>query len=122
MSDQRMQACQDTATIGMSMQKVEVIHAPLMSREFVVGPFLFRFSLWPHAAHTGISPSTHLKNRLAALRTEHGLTARELAAALHLSPATFQALEAGTYAPSLQLALRISSYFSLPVEAIFSLS
>lgn len=103
-------------------QKVDTLHAALVSREIVFGPLLLHVSLWRHAVRRWDAPQPCLRNRLAALRAEHALSRRELATALHLSLATFQALEAGTYTPTLPLALQISNYFSLAVEDIFSFS
>ena len=60
-------------------------------------------------------------NRLAALRTDRGLTRRELADAVGVHYQTIGYLERGEYKPSLVMALRIAALFELPVEAIFSL-
>jgi DNA-binding XRE family transcriptional regulator len=43
-----------------------------------------------------------------------------LAALVEVSPPTVGALERGDYFPSLDLALRLSEVFGLPVEALFS--
>ncbi len=59
-------------------------------------------------------------NRIAVLRAEHGISRRELADALHIHHQTVGYLERGDYHPSLGLAIRLSRYFSLPIEAIFS--
>lgn len=59
-------------------------------------------------------------NRLAVLRTERGLSRLGLANALGINYQTVGYLERGEYNPSLELALRISEFFDLPVEAIFS--
>ncbi len=60
-------------------------------------------------------------NRLAVLRAERGLTRQRLADGLDINYQTVGFLERGDYAPSLELAMRISELFHLPVEAIFSL-
>lgn len=60
-------------------------------------------------------------NRLALFRTERGLSRQELAAALEVNYQTIGYLERGDYYPSLELALRISRFFGVPVETIFSL-
>ncbi|AOW93352.1 transcriptional regulator [Rhodococcus sp. WMMA185] len=44
----------------------------------------------------------------------------QLAALIEVNPQTVGALERGDHYPSLDLALRISAVFELPVEAIFS--
>lgn len=61
-----------------------------------------------------------LHNRLAVLRAERGLSRQDLASALGVNYQTIGYLERGDYNPSLDLALRIAEYFSLPVEAIFN--
>jgi putative transcriptional regulator len=63
---------------------------------------------------------TQLHNRLAVLRAERGMSRQELAAALDVNYQTIGYLERGEYNPSLELALRISAFFGLPVEAVFS--
>ena len=59
-------------------------------------------------------------NRLAVLRAERGLSRQELAEAVGVNHQTVGYLERGDYNPSLGLAFRISRFFDLPVEAIFS--
>jgi DNA-binding XRE family transcriptional regulator len=61
-----------------------------------------------------------LHNRIAVLRAERGLSRQELADALGINYQTVGYLERGDYNPSLELAFRISEFFRLPVEAIFS--
>lgn len=60
-------------------------------------------------------------NRIAALRAERGVSRRQLAEALGVHYQTVGYLERGEYSPSLHLALRIGTFFELPVEVIFSL-
>jgi putative transcriptional regulator len=59
-------------------------------------------------------------NRLAVLRAERGLSRQQLAEALGINYQTVGYLERGEYHPSLELAFRISEFFTLPIEAIFS--
>jgi putative transcriptional regulator len=59
-------------------------------------------------------------NRIAMLRAERGISRRELAEALGVHYQTVGYLERGEYSPSLYLALRIATYFEVPVEVIFS--
>lgn len=59
-------------------------------------------------------------NRLAVLRAERGLSRLGLANALSINYQTVGYLERGEYNPSLELAFRISEFFGLPIEAIFS--
>ena len=61
-------------------------------------------------------------NRIALLRAEKGVSRRELAAALGVHYQTVGYLERGENSPSLDLALRISAFFGVPVEAVFSLT
>ncbi|HXH48118.1 MAG TPA: helix-turn-helix transcriptional regulator [Terriglobia bacterium] len=61
-----------------------------------------------------------LYNRIAVLRTERGLSRNALANALQVSYQTIGYIERGDFKPSLELAFRISEYFGLPIEAIFS--
>jgi DNA-binding XRE family transcriptional regulator len=63
-----------------------------------------------------------LFNRLAVLRAERGLSRQEVAEAIDVNPQTVGFLERGDYTPSLELAFRISEFFDLPIEAIFSRS
>jgi len=59
-------------------------------------------------------------NRLAVLRAERGLSRQDLADRLRVNYQTIGYLERGEYSPSLELAFRISDFFGLPIEAIFS--
>ena len=54
------------------------------------------------------------------LRAERGISRRQLAEALGVHYQTVGYLERGEYSPSLYLALRIATYFEVPVEVIFS--
>ncbi len=68
----------------------------------------------------GERSSDAVYNRIALLRAEQGVTRRQLADALGVHYQTVGYLERGEYNPSLHLALRISEFFGLPVETIFS--
>lgn len=61
-----------------------------------------------------------IHNRIAVLRAERNLTRQDLADAVGINYQTVGFLERGDYNPSLSLALDLSGYFGLPVEAIFS--
>lgn len=61
-----------------------------------------------------------LYNRIAVLRLERGLNRQSLATAVGVNPQTIGFLERGDYTPSLELAFKISGFFNLPVEAVFS--
>jgi DNA-binding XRE family transcriptional regulator len=60
-------------------------------------------------------------NRIALLRADRGVSRKALAEAVGVNPQTIGYLERGDYKPSLELALKISGFFGVPVEAIFSL-
>ena len=60
-----------------------------------------------------------MKNRLRALRTEHGWSTAEIAERLDVSRQSVNAIETGKYDPSLPLAFKIARLFGLPIEAIF---
>ncbi len=62
----------------------------------------------------------HLYNRIAVLRAERALSRQDLADAIGVNYQTVGYLERADYNPSLELAFRISEYFGLPLEAIFS--
>jgi putative transcriptional regulator len=57
---------------------------------------------------------------VAVLRAERSLSRQDLADALGINYQTVGYLERGDYNPSLELAFRISEFFKLPIEAIFS--
>lgn len=59
-------------------------------------------------------------NRIAMLRAERGLSRKALAEAVGVNFQTIGYLERGDYNPSLELALKLSEFFDLPVEALFS--
>jgi DNA-binding XRE family transcriptional regulator len=69
-----------------------------------------------------VTEPRRLYNRLAVLRAERGLSRQEVAEAIEVNPQTVGFLERGDYTPSLELAFRISEFFDLPIEAIFSRS
>lgn len=63
---------------------------------------------------------THLSNTIRRLRFEQGEMSQEaLAHAVGVSRQTVIALEAGRYAPSLELAFRIARVFRVGVEDVF---
>jgi putative transcriptional regulator len=61
-----------------------------------------------------------LYNRIAVLRKERGISRRDLAHAVGVNFQTVGYLEREEYNPSLDLAFRISEYFGLPVDFVFS--
>jgi putative transcriptional regulator len=60
-------------------------------------------------------------NRVDVLRTERGLSRKQIAHQLDINHQTVGYIERGDYNPSLELALRLADLFQLPIEAIFSL-
>ncbi|MEO8293996.1 MAG: helix-turn-helix transcriptional regulator [Gemmatimonadota bacterium] len=71
--------------------------------------------------HEGTPDVGRIYNRLRVLRAERGLSRLDLANAVGVNHQTIGYLERGDYSPSLELAFRLSSYFKLPIEAIFAL-
>ncbi len=90
---------------------------PLWNGRFVLGGFALTFSV-SKSVRRAQQPGLIL-NRLAALRRERGLALGELANLLRIHPTTLAAMEDGSYLPSLRLAMELSEFFALPIEAIF---
>ncbi len=59
-------------------------------------------------------------NRLATLRTMHGMSRQELAEKVGVNYQTIGFIERGDYSPSLELAFSIAQVFSVGVEDVFS--
>lgn len=74
----------------------------------------------PYTSTTDARSGDALFNRIAVLRAERNLSRYDLADALGINYQTVGYLERGDFNPSLELAFRISEYFRLPIEAIFS--
>lgn len=68
------------------------------------------------------SERVKIYNRLPVLRTERSLSRQQLADIVGVNYQTIGYIERGDYHPSLELAFRLSEYFGLPIEAIFSTS
>lgn len=63
---------------------------------------------------------TPIRNEIRRLRFEHGeMTQQALADACGVTRQTVIALEAGKYAPSLELAFRIARTFGVRVDDVF---
>ena len=67
-----------------------------------------------------VGTTVHGANRVKVARVAAGLTQAGLAAAVGVSRQTVNALEAGNYAPSVYLALRIAGVLSTTVEELFA--
>ncbi|MFZ2148540.1 MAG: helix-turn-helix transcriptional regulator [Sedimentisphaerales bacterium] len=64
--------------------------------------------------------SAHLSNQIRRLRFENGqITQQQLADRVGVTRQTIIAIEAGKYAPSLPLAIKIAHAFGVPIEAVF---
>ena len=61
-----------------------------------------------------------LYNRVSVLRQERNISRKELADNIGVNFQTVGYLEREEYNPSLDLAFRISAFFELPIELIFS--
>ena len=62
-----------------------------------------------------------MKNRIKELRKEKGLRQEDLAKELGVTRQTIIAIENDRYSPTLELAMKISAFFELTVNDIFSL-
>ncbi len=63
-----------------------------------------------------------LKNRIKVFRAEFGMSQTDLAEAIGVTRKTISTIEVGRFTPSTVIALKISQYFKVPVEEIFSLA
>ena len=66
------------------------------------------------------SSTSKLYNRISVLRAERALSRAALAEAIGVNYQTVGYMERGDFNPSLEVAFRISEFFGLPIEAIFS--
>ena len=62
-----------------------------------------------------------MKNQIKELRKAKGLRQEDLAAALNVSRQTILAIEANKYDPTLELAMRLSAFFGISVNDIFTM-
>ena len=60
-----------------------------------------------------------MKNKLRLLRAGRDWSQADLAARIHVSRQTINAIETGRYDPSLELAFRLARLFELQIEDIF---
>ena len=67
-----------------------------------------------------LAPKFNIRNKISKLRTRESITQQELADAVGVTRATVIALEKESYNPSLELAFRLSRYFEVGIEDIFS--
>jgi putative transcriptional regulator len=66
-----------------------------------------------------LAKNKSLQNKLAALRAQNKLSQDCLAKQILVSRGTINSIEKGLSNPSLELAMRLSKVFSLPVDEIF---
>lgn len=62
-----------------------------------------------------------LHTRLRLIRTDRGVSRKDLAEAVGVHYQTIGYIERAEYSPSLDLGLRIARFFDLPVESLFAL-
>lgn len=62
-----------------------------------------------------------MKNNVRQYRKEKHITQEELAKTLHVSRQTINAIENEKYAPTLELALKLSLYLDISVNELFTL-
>ena len=63
---------------------------------------------------------TSVGNRIRSLRFQHGeMTQQQLADRIGVTRQTVNAIEAGKYSPSLEVAFRIAHVFGAPLETVF---
>ena len=72
------------------------------------------------AAAEASEEQRRIYNRLRVLRAERGLSRQDVADALGINYQTVGYIERGDFNPGLELAFRLSEFFTLPIEAIFS--
>lgn len=96
----------------------EYLRPPLWHGSIVFGKVALGMSLRTvDVVHT---QQASIHNRLRALRKARGLSQQAFATALNIHRSTVDHLERGLYIPGLELALRISAFFALPIEEIFT--
>ena len=65
-------------------------------------------------------PPTKISNQIRVLRFHHGeMTQLQLATRVGVTRQTVNAIEAGKYSPSLEVAFRIARVFRKPLEEVF---
>lgn len=62
-----------------------------------------------------------MKNKIKELRKERNLRQEDMAAQLHVSRQTINAIENNKYNPTLELAMKLAKLLDTPVEEIFTL-
>jgi putative molybdopterin biosynthesis protein len=65
--------------------------------------------------------ATGVENRLAEVRKRRGIAAADLARLVQVSRQTIYAIEAGTYVPNTEVALRLARELETPLDELFTL-
>src|SRR5204863_6093944 len=66
--------------------------------------------------------ATHIQNRVGAVRGNRGIGVAELAKRIGVTRQTVYAIEAGSYMPNTEVALRIARELEVPIEELFQLA
>ena len=104
----------------LAPSRYDYLRPPLWDRQLALGKFKFRLTVSQEQAREDAQAALcPIANRIAVLRWERGVSRLELARLLSIHPSTLDALESGSYLPSLELAMRVSACFDLPVQAVF---
>ncbi|MDD1685855.1 helix-turn-helix transcriptional regulator [Methanoregula sp.] len=61
-----------------------------------------------------------MKNKIKVFRAMYDMTQEDLAQAIGVTRQTILAIEKGKYVPSLDLAFRISQFFKVNIEEVFT--
>ena len=64
---------------------------------------------------------TRVENRLAQIRKSRGVGASDLARRVNVSRQTIYAIEAGTYVPNTEVALRLAQELEVTIDELFTL-
>ncbi len=67
-----------------------------------------------------ITQKLKISNKVHVYRAEKRLTQQQLADAIEVTRATINAIESNNYNPSLELAFRLSRFFDVSIETLFS--
>lgn len=62
-----------------------------------------------------------VKNNVQEFRKKQNMTQEDLATKVNVTRQTIIAIEKGNYVPSVELALKISNFFKVPVNVLFIL-
>ena len=62
---------------------------------------------------------TRVTNRITEIRAAAGMSQGELGSHIGVTRQTVNAIEAGKYSPSLEVAFKIAQVFGVPLETVF---